>query len=503
VLIALATSVPAHGAFPGRNGKIAFTNYSGSWGVWTMNPDGTGQSLLRAGFEPAWSPTGSHLLFVNEADIRRMPADGSSETVLLEAEGARGFANGFWWHSPGWSPDGARIVAGFTDGSESDAFWEEVHVANADGSGRSQLALGVSPTWKADGSEIAYVDAFVNNTTRGIHAIRPDRTGHRIIWQPTEPDGYPFSAYDVDYSPDGTKLVVSTVYPDWGDREIFVVPATGGTAIRLTNNAHTDDSPVWSPDGTKIAFASYRDGNAEIYTMNADGTNQTRITNDAGFQGDPSWQPISGYPRPKSAARMYLPLVPEFDQCEAPNRTHGPPLAFGSCNPPVHSSDFLTVGASSEGFVKLAVLAGTPGPPSDTEVQITFEVTDVRCKGSTSACGNANSTGGADYTGELQGDATLRLTDRFNATTAGGGTDPATVVDIPFPVNAFCSNTADASIGGSCTVTEGPLIPDPCSCEGKRMVVEFTDFRVRDGGADGQNATGGNTHFLRQGLFVP
>ena len=37
--------------------------------------------------------------------------------------------------------------------------------------------------------------------------------------------------------------------------------------------------PVWSPDGTKIAFNSYRDGNWEIYVMDANGDNSARLTN--------------------------------------------------------------------------------------------------------------------------------------------------------------------------------------------------------------------------------
>ena len=46
-----------------------------------------------------------------------------------------------------------------------------------------------------------------------------------------------------------------------------------------------------SPDGTKIAFSSDRDGNFEIYTMNADGTNQTNISNNDAYNHYPSWSP--------------------------------------------------------------------------------------------------------------------------------------------------------------------------------------------------------------------
>jgi len=52
-----------------------------------------------------------------------------------------------------------------------------------------------------------------------------------------------------------------------------------------------DGSPAWSPDGTRIAFYSQRDGNAEIYVMNADGTGVTRLTNSSADEGYPAWSP--------------------------------------------------------------------------------------------------------------------------------------------------------------------------------------------------------------------
>jgi TolB protein len=52
-----------------------------------------------------------------------------------------------------------------------------------------------------------------------------------------------------------------------------------------------DYDPVWSPDGSKIAFASDRDGDWEVYAMNADGTDQTNLTENPADDYDPAWSP--------------------------------------------------------------------------------------------------------------------------------------------------------------------------------------------------------------------
>jgi len=55
--------------------------------------------------------------------------------------------------------------------------------------------------------------------------------------------------------------------------------ADGTGQIDLTNNPASDRKPVWSPDGTKIAFYSLSDSNNEVYVMNADGSGQVNVTN--------------------------------------------------------------------------------------------------------------------------------------------------------------------------------------------------------------------------------
>ena len=73
-------------------------------------------------------------------------------------------------------------------------------------------------------------------------------------------------------SPDGTNVAFSYK----GD--IYIVNSDGGEAVQLTSNPAYDYSPVWSPDGKTLAFASDRHGNFDIYTVSIDGGVPVRIT---------------------------------------------------------------------------------------------------------------------------------------------------------------------------------------------------------------------------------
>src|SRR5213076_2470241 len=60
---------------------------------------------------------------------------------------------------------------------------------------------------------------------------------------------------------------------------------------KLTPDTTSANDPAFSPDGSRIAFVTQRDGNAEIYVMNADGTGVTRVTNDPQIDGRPAFMP--------------------------------------------------------------------------------------------------------------------------------------------------------------------------------------------------------------------
>jgi Tol biopolymer transport system component len=91
------------------------------------------------------------------------------------------------------------------------------------------------------------------------------------------------------WSPDGTKIAFTSDRD--GNRNIFVMNADGSGQTRLTDNSASDDEPAWSPDGTKIAFTSDRDGNRNIFVMNADGSGQTRLTDNSASDDEPAWSP--------------------------------------------------------------------------------------------------------------------------------------------------------------------------------------------------------------------
>ena len=95
-----------------------------------------------------------------------------------------------------------------------------------------------------------------------------------------------------NWSPDGSRIAFASNRdnPDVGIYEIYTMDTNGNNATRLTNNGANDYAPSWSPDGNKIAFTSDRDGNSEIYIMNADGSNQTNMTNSPSDDLFPDWQ---------------------------------------------------------------------------------------------------------------------------------------------------------------------------------------------------------------------
>ncbi len=96
------------------------------------------------------------------------------------------------------------------------------------------------------------------------------------------------------WSPDGQR--VAFVSQRDGNREIYIVDSdglsAGGTGVvNLTQHPAEDWTPAWSPDGQQLALSSNRQGTWEIFVIDADGTNLRQITNDGAGNLSPVWSP--------------------------------------------------------------------------------------------------------------------------------------------------------------------------------------------------------------------
>ncbi len=218
----------------------------------------------------------------------------------------------------------------------------------------------------------------------------------------------------------------------------------------------------------------------------------------------------AAHPHPRGATPLKVPLVPAFQPCTSAgsNSTHGPPLAFPSCSPPVQASSFLTVGTTdangaAENAIGSVLYNVEIGPPRDALIAVS--TTDVRCRlPLNTTCGAPNALAGPDYTGQLQLIDVLRLTDHYNGP---GLTTPATMTDIPsFPGIAVpCgATTADIGVGSTCAITTtlNAMMPDAIR-HGQRGVWEMGPLQVYDGGPSGTAGDADATLFEDQGVFVP
>jgi len=210
----------------------------------------------------------------------------------------------------------------------------DIFVVNADGSAPANLTSSPSddkccPVWSPDGTRIAFVSNRDGNDE--VYVIGADGSGFTNLTNNPAPDNKPA------WSPDGTHIAFvsgrdARILPsetptsladlwtkgDYGWEQVYVMNADGSDQARLTENRSSpagDSFPVWSPDGTSMAFISTRGGSpdvyvSDVYLMNADGSGQTPLT-DGREASMPTWSPdgtrlafVSGFAT--GAAQVYV-----------------------------------------------------------------------------------------------------------------------------------------------------------------------------------------------------
>ena len=211
----------------------------------------------------------------------------NKEIVVFDVDGSqvrRVTGNGSINLSPAWSPTGKRIAWTSYKRENPDIYEKDL----ATGRTRvlsAQQGINIGAAYSPDGKFVALsrsrngdADIFILEAATG-----------KVIRQLTEGGGIDVGP---TWSPDGTQIAFSSERS--GGSQIFVMPATGGTAKRVSRQGRFNSDPVWSPDGTRIAFVG-RDPRFDVFIAELESGRTRRITQNMGSNEDPSWSPDGRY----------------------------------------------------------------------------------------------------------------------------------------------------------------------------------------------------------------
>jgi Tol biopolymer transport system component len=283
-------SLPAPGTPPTSTpASILFvSDRDGHKQIYVMAPDGTGvrrwMTSTADDTSPAWSPDHTRVAFVSNRN-------GASHVFVAGREGTnpRDLTPGTAvCGAPAWSPNGIRLayVQWETTGAQAN-----IRVMRADGSDSRPLTAGVGinggPAWTARGTNAEDGPIyFASNRERGgtsfdLYVMDSSGSGQHKVAVISGLVGRPA------VSPNGQQLVYTAlVAPETPG--LFVMDAGGAGAGRMVGPVNSAE-PAWSPDGRRLVFTGWQDGNAEIYCMDMGGRNVKRLTANAAADGGAAW----------------------------------------------------------------------------------------------------------------------------------------------------------------------------------------------------------------------
>lgn len=251
------------------SGKIFYTSNISGEGVYAINVDASAFTKIPVNFATAPaccdSFTGKMMYVSNKEGTEHTymkTLDTNQEVEISETPARQGkiFYNRNYYLFAGndgiyWAPDNSSIMT---------------KIPNTTGD-------ATYPEWTPDGRVILN---FLGGSTVYLTTL----DGLSVIGIPlgNAKNGH------FEMSPDGSKVVYTSIKPAEVLQNVFTMNGDTSNKTQITNTGN-NSYPVWSPDGTKIAFDSDRTGRKEIFIMNADGTGQTAITNFGAYE--PKWSP--------------------------------------------------------------------------------------------------------------------------------------------------------------------------------------------------------------------
>lgn len=243
--------------------------------IFTISPDGTnlcnltfnGDEANRLYRELEWSADGSQLAFVNfDGSISVIEGDGSQIRQIVTSKARKSGLD--------WSTDGANIL--YQREEKEDGIW----MVSPDGGQPQSVAEAENgyffeAHWSPDNRSIASIEVSKKYPTGGIVLLDIQSKVSRTL---VDLAGH-YQAKYLAWSPDGKSLVIAV------EREgLYQVELASGEMRQITHTTVNDREPIWSPDGTQIAF--FRDNNAvtqhrtaayDVMLVQADGSGERKL----------------------------------------------------------------------------------------------------------------------------------------------------------------------------------------------------------------------------------
>ena len=276
---------------------------------------------------PVWSPDGRYIAFLRRQSI------GSETAILIPALGGPERKLGQVADGLDWSPDGqSLLISDKTSPPDPDSlfllsietgerrkitsppsgsFGDTHRVFSPDGKTIAfcrQISGGVEELYAVPvaGGEPRQLTSD-NRRIYSLHwarnsrdiAFSSDRAGSFYLWSVSAAGGAPErvgavegKAFDFAIAAQGSLLAYTQIYADaniWRVETTEPASTNKSAATELISSSREEASPAFSPDGSKIAFASDRSGSQEIWICDSDGSNAIQLTSFGG--------PLTGSPR--------------------------------------------------------------------------------------------------------------------------------------------------------------------------------------------------------------